>query len=168
VPGGVAVPISNLASNWSDPDGDPVILNDVNDTSTNGVTVTFDSHFIYYVQPVGTPVADAIFYTVQDLRTNPPAVYRPGDTQRTATGIIHLLPPPSIGAITLSGSTIVLSGSNGAPGGTYYVLSSTNLTLPQTNWTPLTTNMFDINGNFSFTNSPNLALPQTFYRLRVQ
>src|SRR5207247_1886901 len=46
-PTGMAIPIASLAGNWSDPDGDPVILNDVDDTSTNGVALTFTSQFIY-------------------------------------------------------------------------------------------------------------------------
>jgi hypothetical protein len=35
------------------------------------------------------------------------------------------------------------------------------------NWTPLLTNQFDVNGNFSLTNSPDSAAPQTFYLLQL-
>ena len=39
---------------------------------------------IYYTN--ANNVADSISYTVQDVRTNPPAVYQPGDTIQIAIG----------------------------------------------------------------------------------
>src|SRR5581483_10184486 len=76
-PNGIAIPISSLSSNWSDPVADPVVLNSVNGASTNGIAVTFDSHFIFYAGGSG---GDAIFYSVADVRINPPAIYRMDDT----------------------------------------------------------------------------------------
>jgi hypothetical protein len=164
-PGGTAVPISDLASNWSDPDDDPVILNDVNDSSTNGVAVNFDSHFIYY--PANNNSADAIFYTIADVRTNPPAIYRRGDTQRTATGEIILLPPPILSGANVTGTILAFNGSGGIPGGNYFVLASTNMALPVCQWTAIATNNFDGAGYFSFTNGVNPEAPQTFYSLQT-
>ena len=42
---------------------------------------------------------------------------------------------------------------------TYRVLISTNLTLPLSNWVALLTNLFDTNGNFTFTNSISPSIP---------
>jgi autotransporter-associated beta strand protein len=69
-------------------------------------------------------------------------------------------PPPAAAhlAITLSGNQLVLNGTFGTPGSQYEVLTSTNLSLPFSNWTSITTNIFDASGDFSFTNpSPTNA-----------
>jgi hypothetical protein len=165
-PNGLAIPIANLASNWSDADGDPLILNDVDTASTNGVSVTFDPRFIYYNG--ATAVPDALSYSVQDVRTNPPAVYRPGDTQRTAEGAIIVLPPPLIDNVRTVGSDVILSGRGGIPGATYSVLGTTNLALRLNQWQPLGAGNFDSNGNFTFTNAPVADAPQGFYLLKLQ
>jgi hypothetical protein len=47
---------------------------------------------------------------------------------------------------------LLFGGSNGTANGTYYVLTSTNVTMPLANWLPLTTNQFDAAGNFVFSN----------------
>lgn len=158
------IPIATLATNWSDPDGDPVILDSLN-SSTNGAALATDGTYIYYTN--NNSVADEILYTVQDVRTNPPAIYRTGDTVRTAIGQIIVLPPPVIGQVNNTGTTLILSGAGGSPGGTYYVLSSTNLALPFNDWTVVTTNVFGTEGNFSFTNVLGSDDPGGFYLLKV-
>ncbi len=73
---------------------------------------------------------------------------------------------PIITGISLSGTTLTISATNGAAGGQYVLLGSTNLVLPLNQWTPLLTNSFDNNGNLNLsTNILNLALPQEFYIL---
>ena len=62
---------------------------------------------------------------------------------------------------------IVLSGTGGAPNGTYYVLTSTNVALPLVNWTRVTTNLFDGTGGFSATNVVDLNVPQQFFLLQL-
>jgi fibronectin-binding autotransporter adhesin len=75
--------------------------------------------------------------------------------------------PPTISSITASGGNIVISGTNNAgSGGTYHVLASTNLALPFTNWTTLSSGTFNGSGNFLFTNSMGGNQKQ-FYRLEV-
>jgi hypothetical protein len=161
----MAVPVAMLATNWSDPDSDPVAWAGVTG-STNGAALGSDGSFVYYTN--ANNVADEILYTVKDVRTNPPAVYRAGDTQRTATGTIILLPPPVIGGVGLNGGGVIIRGTGGKPGGTYYVLAATNLALPLSGWTVIATNSYDDAGNINFTNPPNPSLPETYYRLRVQ
>ncbi len=83
----------------------------------------------------------------------------PGLSWNTTTldlnGVINVtgaLLPPSIntGGVLRSGSNLSVSGSGGTPGATYYVLGTTNLSLPLTEWTPVATNNFDASGNFNF------------------
>jgi autotransporter-associated beta strand protein len=75
--------------------------------------------------------------------------------------------PPVFGTISSSGGSIVMSGSNGTTGGPYYVLASTNVALPMTNWPRVSTNNFDANGFFAVTNVIQPGKPQQFFRLEV-
>jgi hypothetical protein len=77
-------------------------------------------------------------------------------------------PQPLIFGVSVSGSNLVMSGSNGVPGWPYLVLSSTNLTLPLASWTINATNAFDSGGNAIFTNAIDPNAPQSFYLLRLQ
>jgi hypothetical protein len=74
---------------------------------------------------------------------------------------------PTITALSLAGGNLVLRGTNGAPNWTYYLLGSTNLGLPLSNWTPLATNLFDGFGNFLLTNSIDPSMPVRFYTIAV-
>jgi len=47
-------------------------------------------------------------------------------------------------------------------------LSSTNVGQPFNQWTLVSTNYFDNNGNFSVTNPLDPASPQIFYLLKTQ
>jgi len=75
--------------------------------------------------------------------------------------------PPVINSILSGNGQFAFFGTNGFPGDTYYVYSSTNLT-PQDSWTLESSNIFDGNGSFSFTNSTSAGAPATFYRLKLQ
>jgi hypothetical protein len=59
------------------------------------------------------------------------------------------------------------SGSRGGCSCGFYLLGTTNLAIPLTNWTRLLTNQFDNSGNFNFTNTMNTNSPQLFYILQV-
>jgi len=78
------------------------------------------------------------------------------------------IPQPQIAAITVSGSNIIISGTNGLAGKPYLILTSTNLAIPASGWTISATNSFDPTGNFNFTNPADPAEPQLFYRLQLQ
>ncbi len=73
--------------------------------------------------------------------------------------------PPHIGGIRTSGSNVILSGTGGANGGSYYVVASTNVAAPLLNWTRLSTNVFDGSGNFNVTNAMNG--PREFFRIQL-
>jgi hypothetical protein len=76
--------------------------------------------------------------------------------------------PPAIHSITTGGGQIIINGSNktGSGGGSYHLLTSTNLLLPLTNWTIVTSGSFDGSGNFSTTNSGGTNTQQ-FFILKV-
>jgi hypothetical protein len=69
-------------------------------------------------------------------------------------------------AITLSGTNLVINCTNGSPTGTYYVLASTNLTVPWTNCAVVATNTFDGIGCRVFTNGFDPNFPRRFYLIR--
>jgi hypothetical protein len=72
---------------------------------------------------------------------------------------------PVFGTVEFNGNALVIAGSNGSPGASYYVLTTTNLALPITNWTVLATNLFGPSGNFTFTNTAP-AVPGQYFLLR--
>jgi hypothetical protein len=160
----MAIPVATLAARWSDPDGDPVVLSFANVDSVGGENnVGTDGNYIYYTN-LNTG-ADTISYTIADVRSNPPAIYRPDDTQQTGEGIINLLSPPFFGHADVKVGGLVFNGSGGIAGGTYYVITSTNLALPLNHWTIVTTNQFDSDGSFSFTNSPDAGAAGRYFSL---
>jgi hypothetical protein len=48
-----------------------------------------------------------------------------------------------------------------------YVLTSSNLLVPRTNWTHIATNHFDSTGHFIFTNAAQTNAAQQFYLLQL-
>jgi autotransporter-associated beta strand protein len=89
--------------------------------------------------------------------------------QLNLSGILTVVaaPIPSFAMISLSSGNLYLSGSNGVPGQTFYLLGTTNLATPLTNWVVLATNAFDTNGEFSVTNNPAGNIAQQFFKLFV-
>lgn len=78
-----------------------------------------------------------------------------------------LAAPPAFQHIALSNGNLILSGTNNSgPGGTYQVLTSTDLLPPRTNWTVMASGSFDGHGRFAFTNALGMS-PWQFYLLRV-
>ena len=92
-------------------------------------------------------------------------VYGPGGSSSvTLANYIVASAAPVLGAPTLSGGKLAFSGANGPAGVTYRILTSTNLALAISNWTPVFTNTISSSGNYGYTN----AVPTTqgaYYRL---
>ena len=72
---------------------------------------------------------------------------------------------PVINNVAVSGGNVVLSGTNGPSGGTYVVLTTTNVTLPFSSWTPIATNTFSGTGTFNVTNA--ISGPSGFFSIQV-
>ena len=74
---------------------------------------------------------------------------------------------PHFKTFLAAGTNLVMRGGGGLPNGNYYVLTSTNLTLPLASWTRVATNAYDASGNFAFTNSAIPAMSGRFYLLQL-
>ena len=62
---------------------------------------------------------------------------------------------------------IFFCGTGGCAGSTYYVLASTNMAEAMTNWVPVATNTFGVDGSFCVTNAVDANKPAQFFRLQV-
>jgi uncharacterized repeat protein (TIGR03803 family) len=78
--------------------------------------------------------------------------------------------PLGIASLSLSSTNLVLNGTGGLNGRTYFVLMGTNLAEPFNQWTPVATNVLGADGNFSITvtNTVNPIAGQRFYLLQMQ
>lgn len=65
------------------------------------------------------------------------------------------------------GANVIIVGTGGLPGGTYHVLTSTNMISPAAQWTPVATNLFDGAGSFRFTNAITATLPARYLRFAI-
>jgi hypothetical protein len=86
-----------------------------------------------------------------------------------ATGVVSVTavpPQPHITSVYFSGTNLVLSGTNGLAGEQYYVLTTTNLTLPLNKWTLLPGGTFT-GSSFNITNAVNVNAPRNFYMIQV-
>ena len=76
--------------------------------------------------------------------------------------------PATITGINISGSTLTITATNGADGGQYVLLESSNLLRPLNQWIPVLTNNFDGSGHLNLsTNIINSQNPREFYLLQM-
>ena len=139
----------------------------VNGSSSERSRTTFPATAVTFITPIRNAPPTRITYTVADVRTNPPAVYRPGDTVQTAVGFVNFRPTGPSASIALLGSNVVISGANWPTGAMYYVLTSTNVSLPLTNWSQVGTGFVDGAGNLGFTNRIELVDRYRFFVIQV-
>jgi autotransporter-associated beta strand protein len=83
------------------------------------------------------------------------------------SGMVYPPDPQVIDSVVYSEGGLVISGSGGTPGGSYVVLSSTNLALPLAQWTAVSSNSFDGSGGFAFTNAVDAELEHEYFRIVV-
>jgi hypothetical protein len=118
-------------------------------------------------------IAGAHTPQVQDAFATDGATPNP-ETELIALDVIGYdllpVPQPVITRISLSGTQLVLAGTNGLASVTYYVLTSTTLLLPLPQWTSVATNTLSTNGIFSFTipNVVNSSEAKRFFALQLQ
>ncbi len=100
--------------------------------------------------------------------------FTPSDTldysNATATVTINVQPaPPSIGSVSLSGTNLVINGANltGDSNFEYIILSSSDMTLPIAQWTPVASNGFATNGTFCFSNAMSASQPAMYFTFYV-
>jgi fibronectin type 3 domain-containing protein len=119
-----------------------------NITSTNYADATVTPGTAYYYSVTATNMSGQSDFSSQASATVPAK-------------------PPTFGTISLSGTNLIVNGTNGTAGMNCLVLMSSNLASPLANWTVLATNIFGPGGGFNFTNPLNPASPQQFYRLKL-
>jgi fibronectin-binding autotransporter adhesin len=85
----------------------------------------------------------------------------------TATGPGKFTNPTGITGFSLNGNNVVITATNGQAGDAYYLLMSTNLTRPLSQWTVVATNVPGNSGNYTFigTNAITPGSHQQFYIL---
>ncbi len=170
-PGGT---VTVLGQNFSGAAGHLSVL--FGGTNAGTVNVLSDSQIAVTVPAKVTGTVDV---TVQsgtnevDNNNGPTAnvnapIFGYGISAVTAADKFVVLPPiPTLFRTVISGGSFIMSGTNNSgSGGTYHVLTSTNLLTPRTNWTVFTNASFDSSGKFAFTNviGTNQGL---FYILKV-
>jgi hypothetical protein len=85
----------------------------------------------------------------------------------SANGTLSVVPRPVIGSAKISGNGFRFAGTGGVANTSFYLLGTTNVVSPMSNWTRLLTNQFDSAGGFDFTNALNPGWPQSFYLLQL-
>ena len=75
--------------------------------------------------------------------------------------------PPTLSPPSAGGGNFSFGGFGGTPGWDYYVIASTNVTLPAASWTRIATNQFDLSGNCAVSVPLDPAQPLLFYRVQV-
>jgi hypothetical protein len=77
---------------------------------------------------------------------------------------------PLLMSFSVARTNLTLNVAKGVAGETYYVLTSTNLTAPLSQWSPIASNLLTANGLFSIvaTNAVSSKTPRQYYILRVQ
>jgi enterochelin esterase-like enzyme/fibronectin type 3 domain-containing protein/regulation of enolase protein 1 (concanavalin A-like superfamily) len=74
-------------------------------------------------------------------------------------------PQPCVVGFSIVGGSLVFNGTKGLAGGTYRILSATNLATPLINWTQVGSGYFDGQGHCSATNAINPGETERFYLL---
>jgi rhamnogalacturonan endolyase len=108
-----------------------------------------------------TALAGTNYYVVASVNPN-------GSTNSLpVSAVVTVAAPPQITSVQLLNGNFVIRGTNGNPGTPYYVVTSTNLALPLTQWVPVLTDHFDSSGNFASTNSISPGVSRNFYLIRL-
>jgi alpha-tubulin suppressor-like RCC1 family protein len=85
---------------------------------------------------------------------------------------IRIVPPPPTPVLigySFSGNNVTLNASNGLLGATYYAITSTNMALPASQWTVISTKQLSGDGNFTIiaTNAVIPAAKQQFFLIQL-
>ena len=149
--------ITDLATNWSDMDGDALMLADVS-VSTNGITLTDTGKLLIYSNT--NNVADQFICTITDghAGTNFQTVFILPAPSVNTTPFINSVASSSDGGVTLN-----LAGASGY---TYILEATTNL-LDSGSWQPLVTNTLGTSGLWQFSDPDATNFVQRFYRLQL-
>lgn len=91
-----------------------------------------------------------------------------GTWPNTGPRIEYILGAPWIQSVQVVGNEVFMSGSAPRnPSETFYLLAASDPGLPPSSWTPIATNQFDAQGNFSIAIPRSPGTVSWFYRLQV-
>jgi len=151
----------------------------INVTNIVATTVTTNGTTILKIGSLASVATGVTYPLIRYTGTAPsfggpalPAGYTGVLTNITASSIVALrlttLPsaaqPVHITSIHASGTTLNVTATNGVIGGQYYLLGTTNVAQPLSQWIRILTNNFDGSGNLNLsTNIINPAVRQQFY-----
>ena len=130
----------------------------------SGVTLPATNHIINYGAFFGS-IANLALGTLPNGYSG----YLTNNTGNSSIDLVLTSSAPSVphfNTISISGGNLTFAGTNGTPNGTFYVLSSTNVALPLSSWTPISTNNFDANGNYNVVLPITTSLVKQFYALK--
>ena len=124
--------------------------------------------FLFDTQSLTAGSAGSVATTLLPIGSNVITAAYLGDANNlaAANSLGQTVTAPQINPPATAPGGLVMSGSFGLPFGTYYLLSTTNLSLPVNQWTSVFTNQFDASGNYSFTN-PITPSPGVYFILEV-
>jgi hypothetical protein len=151
----LSLPVANLLATDFDPDGDLLDITAVSGLSTNHGTVALASGNITYTPPADYTGADQFSYTLTDSRGASSIGYV----------LLTVASPPLITSASMAadGSSFLISGA-GPAGAACRVVATTNLTLPLSNWIPISTGAFS-GGVFNFADPEASNYVFRLYRL---
>jgi hypothetical protein len=154
-------------------------LGATNDTSFNYFTLpvtvatndflSFDENLLMAPRPANGAlpyIAFAQLVSLSDLRdagTNTGFAFA-GTAPDLGAFEYAIHPPPTL-AISRVDPNVILTVGGGPAGGTNYIMATTNLALPISQWARTATNIFDLSGNSIVTNSILTGVAQDFYRV---
>ena len=148
----LSIEVADLATYWTDLDGDPVSLTGFS-VSTNGVVLTNSAGTLVYSN--ASYVADQFVITISDG----------WDTGFQAVNFVPPADPtPKITSVVGNPNGNIHLSLGGAPGDTYVLEAATNLAA---GWLPVATNTLGTNGGWQFTDASATNFPQQFYRLKL-
>ena len=146
------IAVADLATNWTDADGDTVSLAGVG-ISTNGVTITNNAGTLIYFN--SNNVADQFICALSDGW---------GGTNFQTVSLTVTFPDIT-GAVANPDGSFTLNFT-GAPGGTYILEATTSLFSPA-DWLPVATNTLGPDGDWQFSDPSATNFPQQFYRFKL-
>jgi hypothetical protein len=149
--------LSPLVNDAVETPGGSLSLVSVSETDGNG-SATISGNNVLFTPTASFTGTATIGYTITDnvFGTNSSTI-TVTVTNVPPTTIVPTVPPGITGFSFVNGN-LVITGTNAQATGVYYLLSSTNVALPLSQWTPVATNVVSTSNGFSFTGT-NVVIP---------